>query len=203
MNLEWKGTKINLIDTPGFADFRGEVVSGMRAADSALMVVSGNSGVEVGTKQLWALARSHGLPRIIFVSKMDRENTSFSRAMESIQDNFGRECVPIQIPLGSESNFSGVLNLLDPHVSVPSDYESEVAIARERLMEAAAECDDQLTEKYLEGEELTSDELLTGLGNGVMNGDLIPVMFGSAPSGAGILEVLNGCLLYTSPSPRD
>ena len=199
LNLEWKGTKINLIDTPGLADFRGEVVSGIRAADSALMVVSGNSGVEVGTKQLWALARSHGLPRIIFVSKMDRENTSFSRAMESIQDNFGRECVPIQIPLGSESNFSGVLNLLDPLVSVPSDYESEVAIARERLMEAAAECDDQLAEKYLEGEELTSDELLTGLGNGVMNGDLIPVMFGSAPSGAGILEVLNGIVDFLPP----
>ncbi len=199
LNLEWKGTKINLIDTPGLADFRGEVVSGIRAADSALMVVSGNSGVEVGTKQLWALARSHGLPRIIFVSKMDRENTSFSRAMESIQDNFGRECVPIQIPLGSESNFSGVLNLLDPLVSVPSDYESEVAIARERLMEAAAECDDQLAEKYLEGEELTSDELLTGLGNGVMNGDLIPVMFGSAPSGAGILEVLNSIVDFLPP----
>lgn len=202
LNLEWKATKINLIDTPGFADFRGEVVSGIRAADSALIVISASAGVEVGTRQLWELAHSHGLPRMIFVTKMDRENTSFSRVMESIQDNFGRECVPIQIPLGSESNFSGVLDLLDPDMSTPDDYVSDVENARERLVEAVAECDDQLAEKYLEGEELAIEELLTGLRNGVVNGDLIPVMFGSLPNGVGIPEVLNGIVDFLPP-PSD
>ena len=204
MAFDWKGTKINLIDTPGFADFRGEVVSALTAADSVVLVVAAPSGVEVGTQQMWQMASSQGIPRMIFVSKMDRENASFSRVMSSLADSFGRECVPVQLPVGSEADFTAVINLLDPSSDVPTGLGDEVEDARERLIEAAAESDDELEEKYLEGEEITQEELIRGLRAGLRSGDFVPVLFGASQMSIGIAEILDGIVdLLPAPSESE
>ena len=204
MAFDWRGTKINLIDTPGFADFRGEVVSALTAADSVVLVVAAPSGVEVGTQQMWQMASSQGIPRMIFVSKMDSENASFSRVMSSLVDSFGRECVPVQLPVGSEADFTAVINLLDPSSDVPTGLGDEVEDARERLIEAAAESDDELEEKYLEGEEITQEELIRGLRAGLRSGNFVPVLFGASQMSIGIAEILNGIVdLLPAPSESE
>ena len=204
MAFDWRGTKINLIDTPGFADFRGEVVSALTAADSVVLVVAAPSGVEVGTQQMWQMASSQGIPRMIFVSKMDRENASFSRVMSSLADSFGRECVPVQLPVGSEADFTAVINLLDPLSDVPTGFGNKVEDARERLIEAAAESDDELEEKYLAGEEITQEELIRGLRAGLRSGDFVPVLFGASQMSIGIAEILDGIVdLLPAPSESE
>ena len=173
LNLPWKNHKLNVIDTPGYADFLGEAISGIRVADAAVIVVASSSGVEVGTKQMWQLAEQYGLPRIIYVSKMDRENADFQRVTDALADSFGRHCVPINIPIGSEASFSGVTNTLDPDSEVPEELQGEFDAARERLIEAVAETNDDLATKYLEGEELSQEELVHGLKEGLSSGSIV------------------------------
>ncbi len=198
----WRGNKINILDTPGYADFRGEVVSASRVADAAIIVVSAASGLEVGTNQMWALANDRNLPRIFYVSKMDRENADFDRIMGEITDRFGRECVPVQIPIGAESAFSGVVNLLDPSTDVPGEISGEVEEARERLVEAVAEADEDLADKYLEGEEITQAEMIAGLKQGIADGLIVPVLFGASTSEIGTADLLNAIVDFL-PSPAD
>lgn len=198
----WRGHKINVLDTPGYADFRGEVISAVRVADAAVVVVDGPSGVEVGTQQMWKIADERGLPRIVFVSKMDRENADFERVLASLTERFGRQCIAVTIPIGAEANFSGVVNLLDPASSVPDFIRDEVEAARERLIEAVAEADDDLATKFLEGEELTTDEITAGLKHGVADGSIVPVLAGAPPSGVGAKEVMDAIVDYL-PSPTD
>ena len=195
-----KDFKINLLDSPGYADYRGEVVSALRAADAALVLVSAPAGVEVGTIQMWQMAED--LPRLIVVSKLDRENSEFDRVMEALVEAFGRECVPVQIPIGSEADFSGVVNLLDPKADVPADLADEAEEARERIIEAAAESDEELADKYLEGEELTQDEILAGLKVGMSEGTFIPVVATSGLNGVGVVELLD-TIVGLLPSPAD
>lgn len=198
----WRNIKINLLDTPGYADFRGEVISAARVADAAVMVIACPSGVEVGTTQLWKMADERNLPRVVFLSKMDRENADFERAMESITQRFGRECVPVQIPIGSEANFSGIVNLLDPKSQAPDALADQVAAARERLIEAVAEADDDLANKYLEGDEITQAEMIAGLKQGVIAGLITPVMVGASTAEIGVKELLDAILDFL-PSPAD
>ncbi|MCH7746355.1 MAG: GTP-binding protein, partial [Chloroflexi bacterium] len=202
MACPWKGTKINLIDTPGYADYRGEVVSGIRVADAAIIVVAGPSGVEVGTQQMWQFAAEKNLPRMVFVSKMDRENADFQRVMNSLSEAFGRTCIAVQIPIGSEASFSGFVNLLDPNSEVPSELQAEVDAAREQLMEAIAETDDDLTEKFLEGESLTQDEITQGLKRGIASGSIVPVFVGNSTTEIGTAELMDAIVDYM-PSPAD
>ena len=198
----WLGHKINVLDTPGYADFRGEVISAVRVADAVVVVVDGPSGVEVGTQQMWKMADERSLPRIVFVSKMDRENADFDRALASLTEKFGRQCIAVTIPIGAESSFSGVVNLLDPADSVSDSMQDEVEAARERLIEAVAEADDDLATKFLEGEELTADEIAGGLKQGVADGSIVPVLAGASPSGVGAKEVMDAIIGYL-PSPSD
>ena len=198
----WKGGKINIIDTPGYADYRGEVVSGVRIADSAVIVVAGQAGVEVGTRQMWQFADNADLPRLVFVSKLDRDNADFGRAMESLTQAFGRKCVAVQVPIGSENTFSGSINLLDQHAEVPADLEDAVEEARELLTEAVAETDDDLTMKYLEGEPLTPEEMREGLKAGIASGDIVPVFAGNSVSELGTAELMDA-LIDLLPSPSD
>ena len=198
----WRDSKVNILDTPGYADFRGEVISATRVADSAIIVVSAAAGVEVGTSQMWSLSGERSLPRIIYISKMDRENADFDRIMGEITDRFGRECVPVQIPIGAESSFTGVVNLLDPDSEIPSDISDEVEEARERLIEAVAEADDELADKYLEGEEITQSEMIAGLKQGIAEGTLIPVLVGASTIEIGTSELLDAIVDYL-PSPAD
>ena len=202
LNLPWKNHKLNVIDTPGYADFRGEAISGIRVADAAVIVVASSSGVEVGTKQMWQLAEKYGLPRIIYISKMDRENADFQRVTDALADSFGRHCVPINIPIGSEASFSGVTNTLDPDSEVPEELQGEFDAARERLIEAVAETNDDLATKYLEGEELSQEELVHGLKEGLSSGSIVPILSGASPSGIGVKELMDAIVNYM-PSPAE
>ena len=198
----WNECKINVIDTPGYADFRGEAVSGLRVADGAVIVVAGPSGVEVGTRQMWQMAGQRDLPRIVFVSKMDRENASYERVMDSLTNGLGRQCVAVQVPVGAESSFSGTISLLGEATDVPEDLQGHVEAGRERLTEAIAEADDNLVTKYLEGEPLSAEEVSGGLKRGLLAGTIVPVMFGTATGGIGATDLLNA-LVDLMPSPAE
>ena len=210
--LEWREHKINLIDTPGYADFVGEVVSGMRVAEAALLVVAATAGVEVGTEAAWEIADQRQLPRLIFINKMDRENADFGRCLESLRQVFGNKCVPVQVPIGAEAGFRGVVDVLHSvaflgrgrevtqQSEIPAEVADLVATAREQLMESAAEADDELLEKYLGGEPLTDEELVHGLLQGIKSGSVVPVLCGSATENIGVQPLLDTLLRFV-PSP--
>ena len=198
----WRGHKINVLDTPGYADFRGEIISAVRVADATVVVVAAPAGVEVGTQQMWQMADRRGLPRLVFVSKMDRENADFQRAMDSLTERFGRRCIAVNIPIGSEASFSGIVNLLDSDASAPDGMEEEVEAARERLVEAVAETDDDLATKFLEGEPLSQEEFTRGLKKGVAAGAIVPVLAGASTTDVGARELMDAIVDYL-PSPAD
>lgn len=211
--VEWRESKINFIDTPGYLDFIGEVGSGMRVADAAVLVVPGPSGVEVGTEAAWELATERQLPKFLFVNKMDRENADYGRVMESIRAAFGSRCVPIQVPIGQENSFSGVVDVLRSvayvgsgrdakTTDVPDACRAQLDECREALMESAAEADDELLEKYLGGEPLTDEELVRGLIACVKGGNAVPVLFGSATANIGIQPLLD-TILEMAPSAAE
>ena len=202
LNAQWKDHKINVLDTPGYADYRGEVVSGVRVADTAVIVVAAQAGIEVGTGQMWSMAGERDLPRIIYISKIDRENSDFYSVVESLQERFGRHLVPVQIPVGAEAAFSGVVNLLDTNADVPDEVADAVEEGRERLTEAVAEIDDDLADKYLEGEEITHDEMVGGIKQGIMTGELVPILAGSPLNQMGVSEFMDFVIEYL-PSPAD
>ncbi len=200
--LEWKDHKVNLIDAPGYPDFVGEVAGALRAVEGAVVVVDAVSGVQVQTEVAWAHADRGGVSRLVVVNRLDRENASFDRTMESLRRKFGTKVAPIQIPIGAEGGFSGVVDLLEMKAytfkngeaageDVPAELQAAAQAAREKLMEAAAETDDTLVEKYLETGELTQEELTRGLHAGVKAGTLIPVMCSCATKTIGIPLILD------------
>lgn len=201
--LDWKGTKITFVDTPGYLDFMGEAISAIRVVDSCCFVVSGVDGVEVQTELMWERAARAELPCFIFISKLDRERASFERAVDDIKETLGGNVVPLNIPIGEEHSFRGVVDLLsgkayesDPpgrskEVEVPAELEGAIAEGRDKLAEAVAETDDELLEKYLEEGELSIDEIRSALKSAVLQRKLIPVMCGSATKGSGIPELLD------------
>ncbi|QNB45790.1 elongation factor G [Thermanaerosceptrum fracticalcis] len=211
--VEWKDTKINILDTPGYADFIGEVKSAMRAIDSIIMVVCGASGVEVQTEVHWDAAEEAKIPRLAFINKLDRENSNFYRVLDDMQQRFGNHVVPIMLPIGAEDSFAGVVDILKQKAykfdgnkvkeePIPDNLKTEVEKYREALMEAAAEGDDELLMKYLEGEPLTDEEIYTGLKAGVMNAKVVPVFCGSALKNIGIQPLMDA-VLELLPSPVD
>jgi len=207
----WRDAKINLIDTPGYSDFIGEVKAGIRISEGAVIVICATSGVEVGTTQVWEYCQEANLPRLIFVNKMERENADFFKTVNDIQAKFGQKCLPIQIPIGAQSDFQGIIDLLNlksytgsppKEGEIPSSLEGQVNTFREKLIEAAAETDDALIEKYLGGEELTSEELRNGLRKAVANGSIFPILAGSALQNVGISPLLDAMVDYL-PSPAE
>ena len=205
---EWNDTKVNMIDTPGYADFFGEVVAALKVADSALLVVCAASGIEVGTELMWGEISARELPAMILLNKMDRENADFAAVLERIKDEFGRKCVAIQLPIGAESDFKGVIDLItmkakgpdDQDIEIPADLADQVRVLRDAMAEAVAECDDDLTMKYLEGEELTEEELVQGLAEGVKSGAIVPVMVAAAQSNTCVKAIMDNISAYM-PSP--
>jgi elongation factor G len=201
--FEWNNTKVNLIDTPGYADFVGDIKAAIRAADAAIIVVSAASGVEVGTELVWKYADEAALPRIIFINKLDREHTDFFQVLEHVVSKFGRRCVPIQLPIGAESNFEGVVDLVSPKTSkAPASLADKVKTLHEKLVESVAETDDNLITKYLEGTELTEEEIRKTLRTATLGKKLVPVLAGSASQSKGIVELMNAICSYL-PSPTD
>ena len=197
-----EGCKINFLDTPGYDDFRGEVVGALRVVEAAAILVDATSGVDVGTERGWSMCEEAGLARLIVINKMDRENADFNRNVADIQATFGRQCVPFQIPLGQAADFKGVVSVVDPNADVPAEMADEVEAARERLIEAAAESDDELADRYLSGEELTAEEIESALRGAVLSGELVPILATSATEGLGVLEFLAMTRSYM-PSPVD
>jgi elongation factor G len=214
--VEWQGIKINIIDTPGYFDFVAEVKSSLRVVDAVVVVVDAVSGVEVGTELVWQYAEENGLPKLVFVNKMDRENANFQQVLDGLRGAFGRHLVPATLPIGSEAAFKGVWDLVDEQAltweegkgrnpktePVGGADADRVAEARELLVEAAAETDDDLTTKYLEGEPLTPEEIRKGLRAGVISGSLVPVLCGSSLKDFGIQPLLN-LIRQVAPSPED
>ena len=206
---EWNDTKVNLIDTPGYADFIGEVIAALKVADSALLVICAASGIEVGTELMWAEVTGQELPTMILLNKMDRENASFNGILEALRDRFGRKCVAIQLPIGAESDFRGVIDLISMRakgsdgqdMNIPGELADQAQELREALAESIAESDDELTMKFLEGEELTEEELLNGLAEGVKTGSIVPVVAASALTNSGVQGVMDSISAYM-PSPN-
>ena len=194
----WKNTKINVIDTPGYADFLGETLSALRAVDAAVLVVSAPSGVDVGAEIAWQRLRSLGKPIIVFINKMDREHAEYDSVMEQVRSQLGRECAALNLPIGAESSFSGVAGLIGG--SIPSDLEAAAAAAKDLLAESVAETDDDLTLKFLDEGGLTDGEMADGLHEGVRSGQVVPVLAGSSITGGGVEELLDAIVSYF-PSP--
>lgn len=211
---EWLHTKINFIDTPGFVDFLAEVKGAVRAVDSALVVLCATAGVEVETERVWRYADESKLPRLIFVNKMDRENVDFNLVVEQVKSKFNANAVILQLPIGTEDSFRGVVDLLKmkaiiyqdinkyEETDIPEDMLEDAEIARQMMVEGIAESNDELLAKYLEGEELTNDELIQGLIDGVKAVTLFPVLCGSATKNIGVAQLLDAIHDYI-PSPVD
>ncbi|HNS05360.1 MAG TPA: elongation factor G [Candidatus Saccharicenans sp.] len=214
--VEWKDHKINIIDTPGYSSFLWDTRAGLRAVDSALLVVCGVAGVEVGTEKVWEMLEELKLPRIIAINKLDRENSSFNRTVEQIQQFFGRQAIPVQIPIGEEKNFSGVVDLLQQKAyifekdesgqfkesEIPAELQAEVQKRYTQLVETVAESDEQLMEKYFEQGELSREELVQGLRKSVFQHQLFPIYAVSALANIGAQLVMDGLVDYL-PSPLD
>jgi elongation factor G len=209
--FEWKGMKVNLIDTPGYADFIAEVRSGLRVTEGAVVVVCAASGVEVGTEQMWGDAEKANLPRLIFVNKMDRDNADFFSTLEGIQAKLSPQCLPLQLPIGSQSGFQGIVDLVtmrayigaaSTEAEIPSTLREQAEASREKLVEAAVEIDDELINKYLEGEPINNEEIFAAIKKSTVAGKLVPVFVGSALKGIGPQQFLDG-ICYYLPSPEE
>lgn len=203
--IEWNDKKLNFIDTPGYADFIGEVIATVRAVDNLLMTVCGVAGIEVQTEVIWDLAASHKMPRMIFINKLERENACFETVVEQLRQKYGTGIVPLQIPIGAESSFSGVVDLLTQkayqfengkavEIAVPEEMLEEIETQRTYLIEIAAESCDELLLKYLEGETPTDKEIRSALRMGIANGEIFPVIAGSVQKNIGINLLMNYCV---------
>ena len=209
---EWEGHKLNLIDTPGAEDFYGDLYSVLRIVDAVVVVVDATTGVEGGTEKVWEIADNYGLPRLIFINKMDKESANFENVLASIEEILETRPVPIQLPIGQESQFSGVVDIvqmaahLQPDGSkraakseIPAELETQVEETREVLVEVAAESDDELIEKFFEG-ELSDEEIQNGLQIGIFENQFVPVLCGSALNNIGVQQLMDA-LLSCTPSP--
>jgi elongation factor G len=211
---EWKECKINILDTPGYADFFSEVKSALRVVDSILTVVEAVAGVEVQTEIGWQEANRAKLPKMIFINKMDRENANFDRVLHQAKDVLKCNAVPVELPIGSEAQFSGVVDLLTMKAyrynkdgsyqeqEIPGDLLGAAQEAQQNLMEAAAEGDDELLMRYLDGETLTGEEIFTGLKKAFQSQSLVPVLCGSSLNNIGIRHLLD-FIVNVVPSPAD
>lgn len=208
--VEVEGHKINLIDTPGYLDFAGEAKNALRVADSAVVVVDAVSGVEVGTELMSEFVRERGIPRLIFINKMDRDTARYQKALDSIKDAFDIRVLPLQLPIGEGVSFNGIVSLLDGkaydkggnEIDVPDSMADAIEEAIFELTEVAAESDDELLEKYFEEGELSAEEMAQGLKAGILSGEFVPVLVGSADLGTG-LHALTEAMISLLPSPLE
>ena len=211
---EWGEFKLNFLETPGYPDFVGDVKGALAAADSALILISATSGIEVETEKLWHYAEEAELPRAFFVNKMDREHADFKSVVDELRVRFGDGVVPVQVPIGKEAAFQGVADLLTLHMKIvpnrneheyivaelPEYIKGEVEEARQQLIEAVAEFNNELMEKYIEGTDITEVEVAAALIEGIQAGKIFPVFCGSAKQNVGVKNLMNGIVEYL-PTP--
>ena len=213
-SFEDSNVKINLVDMPGYFDFQGEMAQGMRAVDIATIVVCAASGIQVGTEKAWDYCEKIKLPRAFFVNKMDRENANFDKVLDQMKEMFGTSVVPIQYPIGKESDFNGIINVISKTAlvynaktskmetsEIPEDLKDKVEECKQMVMEAVAETDEELLDKYLNDGELCDEDIYNGLIKGCANGDIAPVLCGSAIKMIGIKSMINS-KIKCFPSPE-
>jgi elongation factor G len=213
LHVEWKDYKINFVDMPGYQDFIGEIISGLRVTETALVLLSALSGVEVGTEQVWSIAEKYGISRAFFINKLDKEHAEFDKIVEKVQKRFGHQAIPLQLPIGEGLNFKGLVDLVKMKAylfegtearedKIPKELEEKVKKNREKLVEAVAEADDSLLEKYFEKGSLTEDEFKTGLRKGIVEHKVFPIFCGSAANCWGMKQFLDHIVDFF-PSPAD
>ncbi|MBW8894935.1 MAG: elongation factor G [Acidobacteria bacterium] len=214
--VEWNKHKINLIDTPGMANFLSDARAALRVCDGALVVVDAVAGVEVSTEKVWEAAADAGVPRLVVLNRLDRERASLERSLESLRAVFGRAVVPVQLPIGEERNFRGVIDLIamkawtfaadasgkPAESAIPPELATAAQAARESLIEMVAEADDTLMEKFFDAGTLTQDELVSGLKRGIAAGRVFPLLCASAAANVGMQPLLDALVTYV-PSPAD
>lgn len=212
---EWNDTKLNLLDSPGFSDFIGDVQGVLRVVDNALFMVCAVAGVEVQTELIWDMANDAKLPRVVFINKMDRENANFEKVLGEIEEQLPGSFIPVQIPIGAAETFSGYIDVITQkayaykdkgevsEIPVPDDLADALEIYREKLVESSAEMDDEALEKYLNGDELSETEIMNGLKAAIKQGKVTPVLCGSATKNVGVKQLMDFMAeFYTAPEDK-
>ncbi len=212
---EWNDTKLNLLDSPGFSDFIGDVQGVLRVVDNALFMVCAVAGVEVQTELIWDMANDAKLPRVVFINKMDRENANFEKVLGEIEEQLPGSFIPVQIPIGAAETFSGYVDVITQkayaykdkgevsEIPVPDDLADALEIYREKLVESSAEMDDEALEKYLNGDELSETEIMNGLKAAIKQGKVTPVLCGSATKNVGVKQLMDFMAeFYTAPEDK-
>ncbi|WP_449622208.1 elongation factor G [Robertmurraya sp. Marseille-Q9965] len=213
---QWKGHRVNIIDTPGHVDFTVEVERSLRVLDGAVAVLDAQSGVEPQTETVWRQATTYGVPRVVFVNKMDKIGADFKYSIKTIHDRLQANAAAIQLPIGAEDEFSAIIDLVEMNATfygndlgtdievreIPEEYQAEAEEYREKLIEAVSEFDEELMEKYLGGEEITTEDLKAAIRKGTVNVEFYPVICGSAFKNKGVQKMLDAVIDYL-PSPLD
>ena len=212
---EWNDTKLNLLDSPGFSDFIGDVQGVLRVVDNALFMVCAVAGVEVQTELIWDMANDARLPRLVFINKMDRENANFEKVLGEIEEQLPGSFIPVQIPIGAAETFSGYVDVITQkayaykdkgevsEIPVPDDLADALEIYREKLVESSAEMDDEALEKYLNGDELSETEIMNGLKAAIKQGKVTPVLCGSATKNVGVKQLMDFMAeFYAAPEDK-
>lgn len=209
--VEYKDYKVNFIDAPGFFDFEGEVLNALRASESALFVIDGENGIEVGTEKYWKYTENISLPRIIFVNKLDKENAKFNQVVSDLHIDFSKKIIPLTLTLGEGENFEGLIDVIDKkafkyvdgkveEVEIPEIRVEEVNAVYEEIQEVVAESDDELMDKYFSGESFTEEEFKEGFRKAIINGNAVPLVAGSLEKNIGI-DLLMDVITKYMPSP--
>jgi len=212
-SLEHDGVRITIVDTPGYADFQADVVEALAAVDAVIVVIDASAGVEVGTEEVWRLADARGLPRMVFINKMDRENANYDATLDALKARFGPKIAPVYLPIGSADSFRGYVDVIEEHanvyengtpkeVPIPPELEGIEHSRRDALVEAAAEASDELMEKYLEGQAFSDEEIEAALHKGTREGSVVPVFVGSATKNIGVRELISMIAKHV-PSPAE
>ncbi len=212
-SFEWQNSKYNIIDTPGYFDFVGEVIEGVRVADAAVIVLSGKSGLSVGAEKAWDYCLARKLPRIMFVNKIDDERANFQKVIDDLRNKYGKIVAPFQVPVIKDDKIIGFVDVIEMRAKlfqdgplldadIPDDMQDDVASVREMILESVAETDEALMEKYFAGEEFTLQEIHKALRAGIENNEIVPVLCGSAAGNKGIGVLLEAIAEYL-PSPDE
>lgn len=197
---EWHGKAINILDTPGYPDFIAQTIGALSAVETAVLVISATGGVQVNTRKFWSLVAGRGAARVIVVSRLDGENIELDKLLDSITENFGQNCLPLNLPVGTGNGFKGVVSVLEPPGDIPADVIGDVQTSRETLVEKAVEADDEVMNKYLEGVDLSPEELKGCVAKAVAGGHLVPILFTSYRKTLGIDELLDTIVDF-APDP--
>ena len=210
-NCDWGGLKFNIIDTPGFFDFEGELQQGVRVADAAIIVLSGKSGLTVGAEKAWKYAEKHKLPKIFFINKVDDERVDYYKVLDQLREKYGKRIAPFQIPIREGEKITGFVNVVEKEArkfqgdrtvtaSIPEEMAADIEPIRNMINEAVAESSEELMDRFFAGEEFTLEETYAALRSGVARGEIVPVLCGSAYNKLGISSLMNAILAYF-PAP--